>query len=1195
MLFKTLEIQGFKSFADKTVITFDTKTTAVVGSNGNGKSNISDALRWVMGEQSAKTMRGKNMEDVIFHGTVGADGAMERKPMGFAHVALTIDNADRSLSVDADEVVISRKLYRSGDSEYLINGKKSRLRDIQELLMGTGLGRDGYSIIGQGRVKEIVEARDTERREVFEEAAGVSLFLHKKADAEKQLAQAEDNITRQRDLIRVDEERLPMLKKQSEKAVKASELMTQKKGLEISVSVARLNEKRDTLTKISDDLLINNGECEQFEREIKEAEAEIETLGDEKMASQARLERIRSSIQTANDELAEKRSNISVEENNLKHNEERRAELTEQLKNAKENSATFDEQIKDINAQIDDAKKAADECEEKAGKFRKKLDEISDRNTAASEEYSALESEIAGLRAEEAKQELGASMARRTAEEVEAQKQSFLSDLSDGESKINEYKKELENVRKTAKKNAEEKDTAQNKLAGMERLAEGKRKRYEEARTALEQVNRALSEKQQRYKVLSDIEKSKEGYNRAVKEILTAGEQGRLHGIHGIVADVITVPEKYVTAIETVLSSVMQNIIVDNEETATRCIRYLKEAKAGRATFYPLTSMKGRYLNEPRLKSEAGFEGIASELVECGDEYAQIVSNLLGLTAVVDDIDTATVIGKKYGYKFRIVTLDGQLVNAGGSFTGGSQIAKTGIISRKQELDSLYSEIAKLRESEKTKNEEFERYKAEIAKFNIESEGMGDRIRELEQEEIKSGAEISRLSSLIEQLETQGETSRKTLEGFDAQIKQQNEIAAAADGKKAELGEKIEELEKKLEEQSGERTEAENEIRDISEKIKQYNQDKLDREHDIDLLKQQIKNIEDNRRTLIENSDGYKQAMSELDDSDREIREKIERIKREIEQGAGELDDKKDEIKSLTDEINEFDRRITELHKSINEANQHKEKFSREVARLDERQVTVQREYDKIVALLYDSYSLTVSEAAEQAEIPENLLAAENELTDLNKQISALGPVNMDSVEEYRLVSERYEFQSKQLKDIEDSKRELEKIIADMTESIKTQFLESFNDINRHFKNVFVQIFGEGAHAELELTNPEDVLNSGVEIKAAPPGKVIKNLISLSGGEQTLVAITIYFAILMHRPTPFCMLDEVDAALDVVNVEKYISYLNRFSQSTQLMIISHRRGTIEGCSVLYGVVMQEKGVSRLIRQELTDELDGVTN
>lgn len=1189
MLFKSLEIQGFKSFADKTVLTFDTKTTAVVGSNGNGKSNISDALRWVMGEQGAKTLRGEKMEDVIFHGTV------ERKPMGFAHVALTIDNADRALSVDADEVVISRKLYRSGESEYLINGRKSRLKDVQELLMGTGLGRDGYSIIGQGRVAEIVNARDTQRREIFEEAAGVSLFLHKKADAEKQLAQAEENMTRQRDLIRVDEERLPILKKQSEKALKASELMQKKKELEISVSVARLNEKRETLSQISDDLLINRGECEHFERDIKKAEDEIENLGDDKLATQGRLERVRASVQDANDLLAEKRAEISVAENDLKHNEERRAELTEQLSSAKENSATFDEQIKEVEVKIDGAQKSAEEYEKKAAEYSKVLDDISNRNSAAGEEYSALESELARLRSEEAKQELAVSMAKRTAEEAETQKQNFLSDLSDGEVKTREYKEELAKVKKTAVQNAEEKDTAKNRLAGMERLAEGKQKRYDETRKALDEVNSKLNEKQQRYRVLSDIEKSKEGYNRAVKEILLAGEQGRIHGIHGIVADVITVPQKYVTAIETVLNSVMQNIIVDDEETATRCIRFLKETNAGRATFYPLTSMKGRTLNENGLRGENGFEGIASELVECADEYAQIISNLLGLTAVVDDIDTATVIGKKYGYKFRIVTLDGQLVNAGGSFTGGSKISRGGIISRKQELDALFSEIAKLKESAAAKSEEFERYKAEIAKFNIESEGMTERIRELEQEEIRSGAEVSRLTSLIEQLDAQSETARRTLENFDNQINQQTKLAETANQAKDELQKQIAELETRQEEQSGKRTETENKLRDISEKLKQCNLDKLACERDIDVFRQQIKNIEENRKTLVENSDGYKRAMAELDGQDREIREKIERVKREITQSAGELNEKTDEITALTNEINEFDRKISELHRNINDYNRDKEKFSREVARLDERQVTVQKEYDKIVSLLFDSYTLTVSEAQEQAKAPENLRTAENDLAELSKEINALGIINMASIEEYELVSKRYEFQSKQLKDIEDSKRELEKLIAEMTESIKTQFLDSFNDINRHFKNVFVQIFGEGAHAELELTNPEDVLNSGIEIKAAPPGKVIKNLISLSGGEQAMVAITIYFAILMHRPTPFCMLDEVDAPLDVVNVEKYINYLNRFSNHTQLMIISHRRGTIEGCKVLYGVFMQEKGVSRLLRQELTDDLEGVTN
>lgn len=1189
MLFKTLEIQGFKSFADKTVLEFDTRTTAIVGSNGNGKSNISDALRWVMGEQGAKTLRGEKMEDVIFHGTT------ERKPMGFARVALTIDNSDRALAIDSDEVVISRKLYRFGESEYLINGKKSRLRDIQELLMGTGLGRDGYSIIGQGRVSEIISARDTQRREIFEEAAGVSLFLHKKADAEKQLAQAEDNIVRQRDLIRVDEERLPILKRQSEKAALAAELLAEKKTLEISVSVARLNEKRGLLSELSDGILKNQAEVENYQRDIKNAEDNIEKLSDEKLSAQGRLERVRSSIQSENEELAEKRAAISVAENDLKHNEQRRAEIAEQLNNARRSEEDFVKQTEALNSQIEEKNKRTADYDAETAKLGKELDEISSRSNAADESSSALESQIAAARSEEAKQELAASLAKRGAEEATEQRDSFLKDLSEGEKRIAEYKNELAAVNKTASENAEKKSAAENKLAGLERLSQGKKKRYDEARAALEQVNSELSEKQQRHRVLSDIEKSREGYFRSVKDILNAGEQGRIRGIHGIVADVITVPEKYVVAIETVLQPVMQNVIVDNEDTAVRCINFLKETNAGRATMLPLTSIKGRSFNEPRLFDEDGFEGIAGSLVECADEYAGIVSNLLGTTAVVDDINTAKLIGRKYGYRFRIVTLDGQTVNAGGSYTGGSRVSKGGIISRKQELDSLYADISKLRESAKAKNEEFERCKAEVSKYTIELEGMNDLIRSLANEDIKLSAEISRINALIEQLENQGETSRSTLSGFDAQIKRHNEDYEKAQTEISLLSEKISALEKQYEEQSGERSAVQQKMSDISDRIKQLSLDKLDVLHEIDMLKQQIRNLEENRKALLENSDSVRKVTAQLDEDDRRIREKIEVISRELEEGSGKITEKNEEITQLTAQISDFEAKITALHKDISEANQHKEHYSREYARLDERKQSVQKEYDKIVSLLYDNYELTVSQATEQASELENLLYSENELAELTKRISALGVVNMESIEEYRTVSERYEFQSAQLRDIEDSKRELEKLIEKLTGDIKKQFLDSFNEINRYFKEVFVQIFGPGAHAELELTNPDDVLNSGIEIKAAPPGKVIKNLIQLSGGEQAMVAVTIYFAILMHRPTPFCMLDEVDAPLDVVNVEKYIAYVNRFSRRTQLMIISHRRGTIEGCSVLYGVFMQEKGVSRLIRQELTDDMEGITN
>lgn len=1186
MFFKTLEIHGFKSFADKTVLNFDTKTTAVVGSNGNGKSNISDALRWVMGEQGAKTLRGEKMEDVIFHGTV------ERKPMGFAKVALTMDNKDRALAVDADEVVISRKLYRSGESEYLINGQKSRLKDIQELLMGTGLGRDGYSIIGQGRVAEIVNSRGTQRREIFEEAAGISLFLHKKADAEKQLASAEENILRQKDIIRMDEERLPVLERQSEKARLAKELQDKRQELEISVSTAQLLNKREELKKLDDDLLLNRGEYEHYENDARKAQERIEKLADDKLGIQGSLERHRSGIQAANEELADKRTEIQLAENDLKHNEQRRGELTEQLKNAEQSSRGFDGQIEEINGKIAEKKTEISGFDGEIERAKRELSEISEKSSRAGEEYSALEAGLAEAYRKKSEANIAISQAELAGNEANAQREAFLADLSESESRTAQYNSEKTAAQKSLERLSEERGGTENKLSGYQRLREGKKRRMDEARAALDETTAKLGEKQQRYKVLSDIEKSKDGYYRSVKEIITASEQGRLSGIHGIVADVISVSERYITAIETVLQSVMQNIIVDNEETANRCIRFLKETNAGRATLYPLTSMRGRSLNEPRLSSEQGFEGIASELVQCDDEYIEIIRNLLGTTAVVDDLSTATRIGKKYGYKFRIVTLDGQLVNAGGSFTGGSRINKTGsIISRKQEIESLYTEISKLRQSTREKEEAYNQYRSEVAKMDIEAEGMQDRLRELDGEEIRARAEISRLESLIEQLSQQGEASKQTLARFDAQIKQQGDIIEKNRKALEDVAKEIEELERKHSAQSSERKAAEEHIKALSDSIQELNIKRVTAAGEIEKLGAEIRNIETNRRMLLENSGGYKQAMEELDAADRELREKIERVKREIESGSDVLTEKSGEVERLNAEILALEKEINELHKTINEAASDKEKFSREVARLEERRNTVQRSYDAIVSLLFESYELTVSQAVEQVTLPENLMVAENELAELKKRISGLGMVNMAAIDEYMEVSRRYKFQTEQLADIERSKRELEKLIEQLTTDIKARFLNSFEDINTHFKEIFVKIFGDGAHAELELTDPEDVLNSGIEIKAAPPGKVIKNLISLSGGEQTMVAITIYFAILMHRPTPFCMLDEVDAALDDINVDKYISYLSQFSNHTQLMVITHRRGTIEGCEVLYGVFMQEKGVSRLLRRELTDELD----
>lgn len=1185
MFFKSLEIHGFKSFADKTVLNFDAQTTAVVGSNGNGKSNISDALRWVMGEQGAKTLRGEKMEDVIFHGTT------DRKPMGFAKVALCIDNTDRALPVDADEVTISRKLYRSGESEYLINGAKSRLKDIQEMLLGTGLGRDGYSIIGQGRVAEIVNARGTQRREIFEEAAGISLFLHKKAEAEKELESAEENILRQKDIIRLDEERLPVLKRQSEKAVLAAELIDQKKDLEISVGAAHYEERRSAIKKLDDDLLLNRAECEHYEKDVEKLQSSIEESTEKKQRIQAELERFRRSREAVNTEIAEKRSSIQVFENDLKHNEARRKELAEQIANAEESSRSFDEGIKEFKQKIEEKQAQLAEMEQKRAETQQKLSEIAEQSEQSSRAYSELEQKLAQAYRERSEADARSAQAEHSAEEAAEQKRVFLSDAENAEAKLKEYSDSKAAAEKQLSEIAEQRDAKQNKLSGYQRLNEGKVRRMNEAKSEADKVNDELDTKQKRYKLLEDVEKSMEGYTHSVKELMKASQQGRIGGIHGTVADVVSMDERFVIAVETALGAAMQNIIVDNEETAKRCIRFLKETNAGRATMLPISAMKGRSLNEPRLSTEPGFEGIASDLVECDDEYQNIIRYLLGLTAIVDDIDTAAFLSKKYGARFRIVTLDGQVVNAGGSFTGGSRGNGAGIISRKQERSALYTEVIELRKKLSEKNEAFRQYQAEAAKFAVEIEGMEDELKALDAQEISSRAELSKYAMLIEQLSQQTETSRQALERFDAQIKQYNEQIARSRSEIAECDKHIAEIEEQQKQSGSERDSAAGHIKELSDILSQLNLDRVAAEKDIDAFRVEIRTREENRRALFQSSDSYKETVAALEADDDRIRLDIERVKKEIEQHSGELTDKEADISRSMSEIEQLELSIGQMHRDINEANSNKEHFARETARLEERRTGELREQERIVAMLNDSYNLTVSMAIEQAKPLENLLAAENELEELRKRISSLGNVNMESIEEYRTVAERYEFQTAQLADIEKSKRELEKLISDLTEDIKTRFLNSFEEINKSFKEIFVSIFGDGAHGELKLTDPEDVLNSGIEILAAPPGKVIKNLISLSGGEQTMVAITIYFAILKHRPTPFCMLDEVDAALDDVNVDKYITYLNQFSSQTQLMVITHRRGTIEGCKVLYGVFMQEKGVSRLLRRDLADELD----
>ncbi len=1184
MHFKTLEIQGFKSFADKTVLNFDTKMTAVVGSNGNGKSNISDALRWVMGEQGAKTLRGDKMEDVIFHGTV------TRKQMGFAKVALTIDNTDRALRVDSDEVVIARKLYRTGESEYLINGDKCRLKDIQELLMGTGLGREGYSIIGQGRVAEIVNAKGSQRREIFEEAAGVSKFLHQKADAERELQRAEANYLRLKDTETQLGERVPVLQRQSEKAIKARGLIEREKTVEISVTTAELERIEKDMTEIENSVLENQGQCEHFDREIGELEDESESISIKKSQYAAQLEDLRKSSENVRDEIAEADKQIAVLENEIKHNDERIADIEKRREESRRSAGEFTAQIGGIEKQTEAKKRECEKLSDDINELKNRLEKADESDKELDGEYKALDTQNSELYSKLTEARLTLQQAEKTKADIAERLEQDRKNAGDREQAAENYRARRKALNGELEKMSEEKSELENKLGGYKKLYDSKNGKLTESRTAYEQLRRTFDAKRQKLETLSDIEKNMVGYFSSVKAVISAGKRGQIGGIHGTVADIISVDKKYAAAVETALGNALQNIVVDSEETAKRCIRFLKDSNGGRATFYPITSVKGSYLNQNGLENEDGFEGIASELVRCDSKYRDIISSVLGRTAVADDINSAVRIAKKYGYKFRIVTLDGQIINAGGSLTGGSLKETSGIISRKQEIDTLGADIEKLSEKIKTSQEEYAALSAEVGKMSIEMEGFTERITALKQEEVRITTEIAGIKDLIRQLEEQQDSAELIIEKSRKQTSEQDKLIESAKADIEKLGADIAANEEKLKQAGAKLEKAESDRSETSEKIAELNLARIAAEKDIENLMQQKADAERARDAAAGSGEQFDRETAEVNASTKELKKQIEDKKAEIETAKTRFGDTGKAIEELIEKENGCEKRISEITKEIREKSSDKEKFSNALAAATEKKTAAEKERDKLRISLWDKYELAFSDAKAMAEKLEDLSAARKELQDLRRQITALGSINFSAIEEYEQVKAQYDALSVQLKDVEKSKDELEKLINNLTADIKARFLSSFNDINEKFSAVFREVFG-GGEAHLELIDPENVLESGIEIFAAPPGKLIKNLISLSGGEQTMVAITIYFAILMHRPTPFCMLDEVDAALDEINVVKYVTYLKRFCNNTQLMIITHRRGTIEGCDVLYGVFMQEKGVSRLIHQELIDEME----
>lgn len=1175
MILKALEMQGFKSFPDKTVLEFNKGITAVVGPNGSGKSNISDAVRWVLGEQSTKTLRGSKMEDVIFSGTD------VRKAKGFAEVTLRLDNTDRSLNKDSDEVSVTRRYYRSGDSEYLVNGESARLRDVNELFMDTGLGRDGYSIVGQGKIADMVSPKASERRDMLEEAAGISHFRYRRGDAIKRLAQAEENLVRLRDILSELESRVGPLKAQSEKAQKFIVLAGERKNLEIGIWL-------NTIDKTGEKMRDQEHKIEIAEASHKEAQDELSKIGEmiDKAADGTRdinikLEEIRNSASGFEEKLSDIDSQIKVAENSILHNNETIERINRDKAAENETEQNIDaavsaaqECIQKAEEQIADATRQMDELSKQEETYRLSSSEFSDRAAALSGEISALSVRLADCRvtAETANSSIEEIRSRISAidESMGTRKDDYdalLKRKADAEAELKEIQDEIVSVK--------------NAIDGYTLRFENRGKKADNVKLAIDEKQRELHKGQDRVRLLEDLEKNMEGYFGAVKAVMKESGRGALRGIYGPVSQLITVKDKYSAAIETALGAAVQNIVVDNETDAKRAMGFLKEHRAGRATFLPITAIKGRVLSEQGLDDQYGFVSIASDLVSYDNKYSEIIRWLLGRTAVAEDIDSAIAIAKKYSYRFRIVTLDGQVINAGGSMTGGSRVQNAGILSRGNEIERLKGSLASMQKELDGMLSDYKLLSEDASAAKAELEGAEGDLLRAKEENIRREGELKLASDKLASVSSGVKELLEEKEILEKRIESVSSGAEAARSQIDELKETLENKEKELESITGDSKTLQKNREEVASKAAEIRLRIVSLQKDVEANTDEITRLK-NRKT------GHLDRLSELDGEIREIEEKNDELRALTERLSADEKALKANHGDAQNQINELISQRDELEKQANDLRLHerakseeRERLSGDIARLEERKIAMRNEYDNLTSKLYDEYQLTRREAAAlEIEIDDYSLAAKR-LAELKSQIRALGSVNVSAIEEYKEVSERYEFLSGQISDVETSRAELNKMIDDLTGKMAEQFREQFNRINSCFGQTFIELFG-GGKAELRLEDERDVLGSDIEIKVQPPGKNVQNINLLSGGEKGLSAIALLFAILKVTPAPFCIFDEVEAALDDVNVSRYAQYVRRMTKNTQFILITHRRGTMEEADVLYGVTMQEKGVSKLL-------------
>lgn len=1175
MILKSLELQGFKTFPDKTSLQFERGITSVVGPNGSGKSNISDAMRWVLGEQSVRTLRCSKMEDVIFNGTP------QRKALGFAEVTLTIDNADRRLPFDNDTVAVTRRYYRSGESEYLINKNTVRLKDINELFMDTGLGRDGYSIIGQGKIDSIVAARSEDRREIFEEAAGISRYRYRKEESERRLNKAEENLVRLRDILSELEGRVEPLRLQAEKAEQFIALDKEKKGLEIGIWLETLDRSGRVLREHGEKISLAQAQHVELEEEIQSIAQRTEENLREVNQCTVGMEEARAQAAALDEQAVRAEGEASLLENDAAHNRENLRRLEGQVEEASRSGQDVDQEISGKREEMAQKERQIQESRDRLLAFTQRLEELRQGADEATRQMEQAAVELAQYNASLAEQRIALSSTQTSVVEIRHRAGAVEESVRQAQERLASAQQEARELEELLQAAETAVSGRENAVKGYEMRLESRRRRAQQAKEAWDKLVLDGNEQLRRAKLLTDLERNLEGFSQSVKQVMKEAGRGMLSGVCGPVTQLLKTLREYAVALETALGASMQHIVVETEQDAKNAIRLLKQRDWGRATFLPLTTIRGNVYDPREIQQLPGFVGMANTLCSCEEKYGSIRDSLLGRVAVAEDLDSAAAIAKRTGYRLRVVSLDGQVVNAGGSLTGGSKGRSSGLLSRASEIQRIREKAADLQRQAEAAQQEYRQRQGELSSCEAELDAARGELSSAQEERIRITSERARVSRELEQLAETAAGLEKERNDSEGRLQELGEREKAVRAAISRLEGQVRQAETESQRLSGIREEQMSHCDEISQTIQEIRLGEFSAQKDWDALAAAVAGLEERKRDSAGAVLRLRQEMDALWEKNTQLEQQRQAALVRAQEQRGQAETKRQSLQSIAQQRSGLEREAQSLREREREVTAQRENVGRELARLQERSENLQKEYDAILSRMWEEYELTRREAEEVGERIEDLPTAQRRLAELKNKIKALGAVNVGAVVEYQEVSERYAFLKSQVDDVEKSKAELLELIQDLTKHMRQQFTERFAQINQNFGQIFRELFGGGA-AELSFTDDSDVLTSGIEIKVHPPGKIVTHIESLSGGEKALVAISIYFAIMRVNPPPFCVLDEIEAALDDVNVARFAQYLRRMSRQSQFITITHRRGTMEGSDMLYGVTMQDQGISKLL-------------